>query len=81
MCSGVKLGPVRSLDFAEHGQESLMPLGIGTWFEGCQAQNSWHCGRGVSPVPPHPSPFPKERVLCRSSCEISGCFDLSPCGR
>jgi len=23
---------------------------------GCQAQNSWHCGNGVSPVPPHPGP-------------------------
>jgi len=36
-----------------------MPLGIGTWSGGCQAQNSWHGGKGVSPVPPHPGPLPK----------------------
>ena len=36
-----------------------MPLGIGTWSGGFQAQNSWHCGNVVSPVPPHPSPLPK----------------------
>jgi len=31
-----------------------MPLGIGTWSGGYHAQNSWHCGNGVSSVPPHP---------------------------
>ena len=36
-----------------------MPPGIGTWSGGCQAQNSWHCGKHVSPVPPHPGPLPK----------------------
>ena len=36
-----------------------MPLGIGTWSGGYHAQNSWHCGNGVSSVPPHPGPLPK----------------------
>ena len=36
-----------------------MPLGIGTWSGGVCAQNSWHCGNGVSPVPPHPGPLPR----------------------
>ena len=31
-----------------------MPRGIGTWSGGCQVQNPWHCGNGVSPGPPHP---------------------------
>ena len=36
------------------------------------------CG---SPVPPHPGPLPKERVLWRPSREMSGGLDLSPRGR
>ncbi len=36
------------------------------------------CG---SPVPPHPGPLPKERVLWRPSREMAGGLDLSPRGR
>ena len=38
-----------------------MPPGIGTWSGGCQAQNSWHCGKHVSPFPLTPARSPKER--------------------
>ena len=48
-----------------------MPQGIGTRSGGWEAQNCWHRGNDVSPIPPHPTLSPKERVPVAANVEAS----------
>ena len=57
-----------------------MPLGIEARSHAGQRRFGRQRQSG-GPVPPHPSPRPQERVLWRSSGEMSGGFDSSPRGR
>ena len=61
-------------------EDEHLPLGIEARSHAGQRRYGWRRQSG-GPVPPHPIPLPKERVLCRPSREMSGCLDLSPRGR
>ncbi|MEI6783942.1 MAG: hypothetical protein WCQ21_23870 [Verrucomicrobiota bacterium] len=61
-------------------EDEHLPLGIEARSHAGQRRYGWRRQSG-GPVPPHPIPLPKERVLGRPSREMSGCLDLSPRGR